>query len=509
VLLGFQWPCTFLARCLAQPSRSIMALYYTLCIGSDSFASRLPALAAYGPALAYGYVGLAILTDDYLLPAVAHCAEALGAPSEVASSLMEAAASSVAEVAPIIESALFTDDDVGTESFLASAMIKMLVVVGTTALASPVAELVNWRPLVGDGCFFSIMIAALVLVSYALTPQWAHWFEGLLVLLLYAVYGVFVFVAATPLSTILHRTWPRRGAGIVGVAGERHGDDAIDKMEDATEEDATSYEPGPARDGARRSPQSVAALRAPGADTSQPHLVDGAVPVSTNSRTDRHPSSSATSDPIEGNVQALSHRRTVGDTAPPDAAAVAGDVTSQAGTADSSEEQGHCCIVRPKVVAFTTLRVVTAPWRLLFWVLFLDHWRTRQARQSWPATMAAALIYMYGLSYAILQAARWIDCLLEKETNVARVQALLLAIGTSRSAVLSIYPVVFRSHFSSSCTGIVLCMSARFALSADARKNAIGDTNGQLRPSPCVCRLGVNHSVGPALGAQRSTRFRL
>jgi len=424
----------FPARCPAQPPRCKMEPYYTLCTGPDSFVNRLPALAVYVPALAYGYVGLAILTENYLLPAIAQCADALGISSEVVSSLMEAAASSVSEVAPTIVSAVFTRDDVSTESFQASAMIKMLVVVGSTAIATPIADVVNWRPLVGDGFFFTIMVAALILVSYALTPQWAHWFEGLLVLLLYAVYGVFVFVAATPLSKFLHRTWPPRSAGIVGVAGGQHGNDAVERLEDATEEYAASDESGPARDGARRWPQSVAALREADADTSQPHLVDGAVTVSTNSRTDRHPSSSATtSDLIEGNVRALSLRQAVVDTA--SSCVVARDVPSQTGTVASSQGRGRLCIVRLEIVAFTALRVVTAPWRGLFWVLFLDRWRTRQADRWWLVTMAAAVIYMYGLSYPVLQAARWIDCVLEKN-GIASVQAIVLAFGTFCSAVL-------------------------------------------------------------------------
>jgi len=448
-----------------------MGLYSTVCRGPDSFANSLSALVVLFPALSYGYVGMAILTDDYLLPAVEHCAEALGVSSEAKSSLMQAAASSVAEVAPIIHSALWTGDDVSTESFLESAMFDLLVVVGVTAIASPVADVVNWRPLVGDACFFTIMVAALVLVSFALTPQWAHWFDGLVVLLLYAVYGIFVFVAATPLSTFLHRTWPLRGAEAVGVADERLGHVAVERLEDEVEEDVASEEPY----GARRWPPSETALREPGADTSQPQL-DGAVPVSINGRTDGLPLSSATSGPIEGNVRALSSRSAVDDTAP--SGADAGDVASQTGTAASSEEWGHWCIVRSKVVAFSARLVVTAPLRLLFWVLFLDGWRKRQAGQWWLGTMAAALVYMYSLSFLLLQAARWIDCLLARHTSFTRVQGLLLALRMFRSAVFSIFAVVFRSHFSSSGTGIALCTSHRFALGAGARRDAVRDANG-------------------------------
>lgn len=149
-------------------------------------------LALLIPAVLFMFIGLAIVTDDYFVPALEAICEQLCLSEDVAGATFMAAGSSAPELFTSLLGVFWTKDDVGVGTIVGSAVFNILVIIGLSAvLAYEVLDL-DFRPLMRDSAFYVISVALLLLFVLGITPGDAHWWEGLLLVAAYLGYISFI-----------------------------------------------------------------------------------------------------------------------------------------------------------------------------------------------------------------------------------------------------------------------------------------------------------------------------
>eukprot|EP00168_Porphyra_purpurea_P001957 TRINITY_DN1229_c0_g1_i4.p1 TRINITY_DN1229_c0_g1~~TRINITY_DN1229_c0_g1_i4.p1 ORF type:complete len:309 (-),score=81.45 TRINITY_DN1229_c0_g1_i4:1281-2171(-) len=127
--------------------------YGDLCEPADTFLKRPAALVLYVPGVLFTFLGLAIVTDEYFVPALERICDALQLSDDVAGATFAAAGSSAPELFTSLLAVFVTKDEVGVGTIVGSAVFNVLVIIGVSALlAGSVLEL-DWRPLVRDSAF--------------------------------------------------------------------------------------------------------------------------------------------------------------------------------------------------------------------------------------------------------------------------------------------------------------------------------------------------------------------
>ncbi|CAH1783000.1 unnamed protein product [Owenia fusiformis] len=134
---------------------------------------------------AYMFIALAIVCDDYFVPGLEQICEALHMSSDVAGATFMAAGSSAPELATSLIGTFVTQDDIALGAVVGSAVFNILFVISVCALFGGAIVQLNWYPMARDTIFYAISIVALVIV---ILDEKIYWYEGLILLLLYALY---------------------------------------------------------------------------------------------------------------------------------------------------------------------------------------------------------------------------------------------------------------------------------------------------------------------------------
>lgn len=159
---------------------------------STAFLKNRPALALLIPGVTFSFVGLAIVTDHYFVPSLERICERLQLSEDVAGATFMAAGSSAPELFTSIMSVFITEDDVGIGTIVGSAVFNILVIIGLSgALAGQVLDL-DWRPLMRDSFFYVMSIVLLIVFVLGSTRGIADWWEGLILMAGYALYILFM-----------------------------------------------------------------------------------------------------------------------------------------------------------------------------------------------------------------------------------------------------------------------------------------------------------------------------
>jgi len=179
--------------------------YGNLCEPADTFLKRPAALALYVPGVLFTFLGLAIVTDEYFVPALERICDALRLSDDVAGATFAAAGSSAPELFTSLLAVFVTKDEVGVGTIVGSAVFNVLVIIGVSAmLAGSVLEL-DWRPLVRDSAFYALFISVLLVQVLGVTKGEADWWEGLIMLGIYACYILFMAFANKPYMRAMER----------------------------------------------------------------------------------------------------------------------------------------------------------------------------------------------------------------------------------------------------------------------------------------------------------------
>ena len=192
----------------------------------------------------YGFIGIAIVCDEYFEPSLTIISEKLDLSQDVAGATFMAIGSSAPELFSSFVDVFIVKNNVGIGTIVGSAMFNILIIVGVSALFATVGSLekktslkIDWRPVVRDVSFYTLSILLIVIFFW---DSRVMWYEGLALVLTYAIYiVVMVFNEKImekipkdlcPSQTTKHKTDPKAivptKAGDEPAGDEPAGDDA-------------------------------------------------------------------------------------------------------------------------------------------------------------------------------------------------------------------------------------------------------------------------------------------
>jgi len=153
--------------------------------------TRGPSMIFYIIGVLYMFAALAIVCDEYFVPALEEITEAAGVSDDVAGATFMAAGGSAPE---LFTSAIGTFSSppsaVGFGTIVGSAVFNVLFVIGMCAVYSKEVLTLTWWPLARDSTYyaFSLLVLAMLFKS---GPNQIEWWEALILL---CMYGGYVFL---------------------------------------------------------------------------------------------------------------------------------------------------------------------------------------------------------------------------------------------------------------------------------------------------------------------------
>lgn len=133
----------------------------------------------------YVFVALAIVCDEYFVPALGVITDKLQISEDVAGATFMAAGGSAPELFTSLIGVFISHSNVGIGTIVGSAVFNILFVIGTCALFSREILHLTWWPLFRDVSFYILDLMMLILFFL---DSLIVWWESLLLLLAYASY---------------------------------------------------------------------------------------------------------------------------------------------------------------------------------------------------------------------------------------------------------------------------------------------------------------------------------
>jgi sodium/potassium/calcium exchanger 2 len=147
----------------------------------------LVALHIFG--VLYTFFALAIVCDEFFVPALEVIIEKLSIAPDVAGATFMAAGGSAPELFTSIMGVFVSFDDVGIGTIVGSAVFNILFVIGACAIFSGSILTLTWWPLFRDCTFYSVGLIVLIIFF---RDNFIEWHEALILLALYALYVTFM-----------------------------------------------------------------------------------------------------------------------------------------------------------------------------------------------------------------------------------------------------------------------------------------------------------------------------
>ena len=137
----------------------------------------------------YMFICLAIVCDEFFVPALDVIIEKLNIEEDVAGATFMAAGGSAPELFTSVIGVFVAFNDVGIGTIVGSAVFNILFVIGMCALFSRTILVLTWWPLFRDCTFYSISLITLIIFF---SDNKIEWWEALILLLIYLSYVVFM-----------------------------------------------------------------------------------------------------------------------------------------------------------------------------------------------------------------------------------------------------------------------------------------------------------------------------
>lgn len=139
--------------------------------------------------LIYMFVALAIVCDEFFVPALDVIIEKLAIQDDVAGATFMAAGGSAPELFTSVIGVFVSFDDVGIGTIVGSAVFNILFVIGMCALFSKSVLSLTWWPLFRDCFFYSVSLITLILFF---RDNHIYWYEALTLFSFYIAYVSFM-----------------------------------------------------------------------------------------------------------------------------------------------------------------------------------------------------------------------------------------------------------------------------------------------------------------------------
>jgi K+-dependent Na+/Ca+ exchanger-like protein len=156
----------------------------TTCTAGD-----IGSVILYAVLILYSFLGLAIVCDDWFVPALEKISEQLNLSADVAGATFLAAGSSAPELFTSMADTFGPGNNIGLGTIVGSAMFNILIIVAMAAAATTQVLDIDWRPVVRDCGFYSLSILELVVFF---DDGQILWWEGLIMTLTYGLYITFM-----------------------------------------------------------------------------------------------------------------------------------------------------------------------------------------------------------------------------------------------------------------------------------------------------------------------------
>ncbi|KAM5340963.1 sodium/potassium/calcium exchanger 1 isoform 4-T5 [Glossophaga mutica] len=180
----------------------------------------------------YVFVALAIVCDEYFVPALGVITDKLQISEDVAGATFMAAGGSAPELFTSLIGVFISHSNVGIGTIVGSAVFNILFVIGTCALFSREILNLTWWPLFRDVSFYILDLMMLILFFL---DSLIVWWESLLLFLAYAFY-VFTMKWNKKLELWMKEQLSRRPVAKVMALGDfsKPGDGAVaeDELQD-------------------------------------------------------------------------------------------------------------------------------------------------------------------------------------------------------------------------------------------------------------------------------------
>ena len=139
--------------------------------------------------LIYMFVALAIVCDEFFVPALSVIIEKMEISEDVAGATFMAAGGSAPELFTSLIGVFFARDNVGIGTIVGSAVFNILFVIGMCAIFSKTVLDLTWWPLFRDVSFYSVSL--IVLIVFFRDGQ-ILWWQALILFSLYILYVIFM-----------------------------------------------------------------------------------------------------------------------------------------------------------------------------------------------------------------------------------------------------------------------------------------------------------------------------
>ena len=161
----------------------VLAWYYRDEIDLEKMGERLPAWRNLAPEgttectgtpilvlpylliLLYGFLGIAIVCDEYFETSLEVISERLSLSDDVAGATFMAAGSSAPELFTSMLDAFGPSNSIGVGTIVGSAMFNILIIVALSAAVTKGSVHLDWRPVARDVFFYALSIGILVVFS--------------------------------------------------------------------------------------------------------------------------------------------------------------------------------------------------------------------------------------------------------------------------------------------------------------------------------------------------------
>ena len=137
----------------------------------------------------YMFVALAIVCDEFFVPALSVIIELLKISEDVAGATFMAAGGSAPELFASLIGLFFARNNVGIGTIVGSAVFNILFVIGMCAIVSKKALHLTWWPLFRDVSFYSLSLTLLIVFF---RDKFIEWYEALVLFICYILYVLFM-----------------------------------------------------------------------------------------------------------------------------------------------------------------------------------------------------------------------------------------------------------------------------------------------------------------------------
>mmetsp|Transcript_49600 Transcript_49600/g.44411 ORF Transcript_49600/g.44411 Transcript_49600/m.44411 type:complete len:550 (-) Transcript_49600:145-1794(-) len=154
--------------------------------------------------LFYMFLAIAIVCDEFFVPAIEEIVEALNLAPDVAGATFMAAGGSAPELFTSFFGTFVSKSSVGFGTIVGSAVFNVLFIIGACAIFTSGKLKLQWWPFARDMSYYIICLGALSLFFGGISKNQMFWWESLILLAMYFLY-VFIMTQNAKLRAWVYR----------------------------------------------------------------------------------------------------------------------------------------------------------------------------------------------------------------------------------------------------------------------------------------------------------------